>query len=299
MRSSHAVASPPASGKRHNLFVLAFKHFPEKFAIVTVSLSFLSAPLLYDRFVRDGIESVFERILLTGCVVVLFPLLALYLVMLARSARIRHRLERDEDIRMTSMSQEMDVLRAQEVKDEQEVLALEHRVQEGVTASDVKNKIEDMRWESLNERLGVQEQGEQLRTDESAARHAAQEVTDTKASDVRRRSDALNETRWAELFGRLNAIEEEHRKERERRAARPKTDTRSSEIPTEEELKHQYLTLYQRYIKHSPGKHDSGTIDEISTSIPESWLKDQPEIASNPNLFVWLRQHNERHLPIY
>src|SRR5579883_2555624 len=93
MKEYHIKIPSPDKRKRHNLFVVAFNHFPENLAATAVGIAFLSAPLLYNLFREQGISSVIVRIILTGAVIAIVPLLILYLVTLLRSVGIREKLE--------------------------------------------------------------------------------------------------------------------------------------------------------------------------------------------------------------
>jgi hypothetical protein len=172
--------SPP-SGKRHNLFVLAFKHFPSGLLATAIGIAFLSAPLLYNLFRDNGFDSIFWRVVLSGAVIGVVPLSFLYIATLLRAPKIRRRLETEAELQLEIISGDLQALEAKEKKEEKEVIRLEQVVKGDMKARKVKDEKEAERWDSLNERLRVQEETGQHNIDEKEEREIARQELASEA----------------------------------------------------------------------------------------------------------------------
>src|SRR5579872_3005963 len=168
----------PKPGKRHNLFILAYRHFPSGLLATAIGIAFLSAPLLYNLFRDNGFDSVIVRVFLSGCVIGLVPLTFLYMVSLSRAPQIRRKIERDERAQLDKISSELKALQAQEKKEETEVLRLEQVVKGDIKARKVKDEQETERWDLLNESLRQQNENVELASEERLL--VAQQLKDIK-----------------------------------------------------------------------------------------------------------------------
>src|SRR5512140_3517119 len=92
--------------KRHNLFVLAFEHFPWGMEATAVGIAALSAPFLYGLFRANGVNTFLAGVVATGLVIIFVPTLFLYLVTLLRSPSIRTRVESEAERELEIMTQE-------------------------------------------------------------------------------------------------------------------------------------------------------------------------------------------------
>src|SRR5947209_18940318 len=95
------------SGKRQNVFRLAVKHFPTGLIATAIGIAFLSAPLFYNFFRENGINSFVVRIALTGAIVGIIPIGFLYLISLFRAPRIQTKIETAAQEELKVMSREM------------------------------------------------------------------------------------------------------------------------------------------------------------------------------------------------
>jgi hypothetical protein len=168
----------PKPGKRHNLFILAFRHFPTGLLSTAIGIAFLIAPLLYNLFRDNGIDSVIVRVLLTSAVIGVVPLSFLYLITLLRAGKIRIRLETETEHQLEIISEDLEALQAREKKEENEVIRLEQVVEGDIKARKVKDEKEDERWDLLNESLRLQKETVDLATEERLL--VAQQVKDIK-----------------------------------------------------------------------------------------------------------------------
>src|SRR5512140_3240662 len=75
--------------KRHNLFVLAFKHFPWGMEATAVGIAALSAPFLYNLLRSQGVDTFLGGVMIAGVIILLVPTRFLYLVTLLRAPTIR------------------------------------------------------------------------------------------------------------------------------------------------------------------------------------------------------------------
>ena len=414
----------PKTGKRHNLFILAYKHFPTGLLATAIGIAFLSAPLLYNLFRDNGIDSIVLRVLLTGAVIGVVPLSFLYIVTLLRSPKIRVRLETEAEHQLEIISDDLHALQAREKKEEKEVIRLEQVVEGDIKARKVKDEKENERWDLLNESLRLQnetvelaseerllvaqqikeikDEGEVMRkglvSDDLEARHvkdlkedkrwdllneslrlqketgelaseerllAARQVKDVKderevlriglalddlkARDVKDRKEderwdlldkqlrLQNETaelaseerllvaqqvkdikdegevmrkglvsedlearhvkdlkedkRWSALHERLR-LQEERSEEREKRQIL--RDDEYARMRREDDLKDQYKTLFARFLRNTIGNKVNQEVADGLASLPEEWLKVQPEIMKNPALLPLLKSYHER-----
>src|SRR5438445_13541590 len=113
-KKSEIQLSPPEAGKRHNLFIIAYKHFPSGLLATAIGIAFLSAPLLYNLFRENYIDSVVVRVLLSGAVIGIVPLFLLYLITLLRAGKIRKRLEAETKHQLEIISEDLEALEAKE-----------------------------------------------------------------------------------------------------------------------------------------------------------------------------------------
>ena len=174
----------PKPGKRHNLFVLAFRHFPTGLLATAIGIAFLSAPLLYNLFRDNGIDSIVLRVLLTGGVIGVVPLSFLYLITLLRAGKIRIRLETETEHQLEIISVDLEALQAREQKEENEVIRLEQVVKGDIKARQVKDEKENERWDLLNESLRLQKETVELASEERLL--VAQQVKDIKEEEIGR-----------------------------------------------------------------------------------------------------------------
>src|SRR4051812_15002825 len=118
----------PKPGKRHNLFVLAFKNFPGSIFATVIGIAFWGSPFLYNFFRDKASDSVFLSLVLTGAIIMGIPLITLYLVTLLRAGKIRQHLEAESEHRLEIISNDLEALEAKEIKEEKEVIRLEQVV---------------------------------------------------------------------------------------------------------------------------------------------------------------------------
>ena len=168
----------PKPGKRHNLFILAFKHFPTGLLATAIGIAFLSAPLLYNLFRDSGIDSIVLRVLFTGSVIGVVPLSFLYLITLLRAGKIRIRLETETEHQLEIISDDLHALQVREKQEEKEVIRLEQVVKGDIKARKVKDEKENERWDLLNESLRLQKETVELASEERLL--VAQQVKDIK-----------------------------------------------------------------------------------------------------------------------
>ena len=292
----------PKPGKRHNLFILAFRHFPSGLLATAIGIAFLSAPLLYNLFRDYGFNSVVLRVLLTGVVIGIVPLSFLYIITLLRSGKIRKRIETEAQAQLEIISGDLEALQAKEKKEEKEVIRLEQVVKGDIKARKVKDEKEDERWDLLNESLRLQNETVELASEERLL--VAQQIKDIKDEgevirkglvsddlEARHIKENKDEIRWNALHERLR-ISEERSEERERRQVL--RDEEYMRLRHEDELKDQYRTLFSRYVRNSSGETLNREVADGLAPIPEAWLKEQPEIRKNPALMQLLEPYNER-----
>ena len=209
----------PKPGKRHNLFILAFRHFPTGLLATAIGIAFLSAPLLYNLFRDNGFDSVFARVLLTGAVIGIVPLSFLYLVTLLRAGKIRGRIETEAEHQLEIITGDLEALQAREKKEEKEVIRLEQVVKGDIKARKVKDEKEDERWDLLNESLRQQNETVELASEERLL--VAQQIKDIKDEgevirkglvsddlEARHVKDLKEDKRWDLLNERLRVSEE-------------------------------------------------------------------------------------------
>jgi hypothetical protein len=168
----------PKPGKRHNLFILAFRHFPTGLLATAIGIAFLSAPLLYNLFRDNGFDSVIARVFLTGAVIGVIPVSLLYIVTLLRSSKIRTRLEIEAAHQLKIISGDLAALAAKEKAEEKEVIRLEQVVKGDIKARKVKDEQETERWDLLNESLRQQNETVELASEERLL--VAQQLKDIK-----------------------------------------------------------------------------------------------------------------------
>ena len=200
----------PKPGKRHNLFILAFRHFPSGLLATAIGIAFLSAPLLYNLFREQGFDSIIARVFLTGAVIGVVPMSFLYIVTLLRSGRIRERLEAEAQAKLDIISEDLAALEVKEKAEEKEVIRLEEEVKGDIKARKIIAAKEDERWDLLNESLRLQNETVELASEERLL--VARQVKDLKeegevmrkglASDdleARHVKDIKEDKRWDKL----------------------------------------------------------------------------------------------------
>src|ERR1700674_3927552 len=135
--------STPSPGKRHNLFILAFKHLPTGLLATAIGIAALSAPVLYNLFREHGINTFLGGALATGAVILVVPSLFLYLVTLLRSPKIRSRVETAAERELEIISEDLEALQAKEKKEEEQVKRLEEVVKSDINERKVKDDKEN------------------------------------------------------------------------------------------------------------------------------------------------------------
>ena len=139
------------AGKRNNLVIVALENFPSVLFRTAVGITLLGAPFMLNYFSEMGVEDLYVRILLNALVVVIVPALVLFIYALLKSPFLRSKHERDAIL----LQQD---LRSQEDKDQREVERLRNIVMSDGIERQRKDAVEEKRWDSLNERLRIQEQ---------------------------------------------------------------------------------------------------------------------------------------------
>jgi hypothetical protein len=84
---------PPRPEDHSNLYVLALKHFPKGLLVISIGITFLSSPLIYNFFRVIGIDSLSMRIILTASAVGIIPIMLLYSITLVRVPKIRRNMK--------------------------------------------------------------------------------------------------------------------------------------------------------------------------------------------------------------
>ncbi|MDP4218941.1 MAG: hypothetical protein Q8896_00745, partial [Bacteroidota bacterium] len=203
-----------------------------------------------------------------------------------------------------------------DIKDEGEIMR-KGLASDDLEARHAKDLKEDKRWDSLNERLRVQEVIGQQHIEEKEQREIArqeyastqrlsiaQEIKDRKDErDIERKEiasdelqaridkDTKDEIRWNALYERLR-IQEERSEEREQRQIL--RDEEFVKMRTEDRLKDQYKTLFARFIRNSSDAILNNQVADGTAPIPQEWLRAQPEIIKNPSLEDLLATYNQR-----
>lgn len=188
-----------------------------------------------------------------------------------------------------------------EVRDEREVVRIGLALDD-LKARDVKDRKEDKRWELLNESLRLQKETVELASEERLL--VAQQVKDVKdegevmrkglASDdleARHIKESKEEKRWEALYERLR-LQEERSDERERRQVLRYEEL--LRLRHEDDIKDQYHTLLDRYVRITTDATSNRNIANGLASIPDNWLKAQPEVLKNPGLMALLQPLNKR-----
>ena len=269
----------PKPGKRHNLFILAFKHFPSGVIATAIGIASLSAPLVYNLFRENGIDSFAAGALLTGLVIVVVPLSFLYFVTLLRSARIRGRIETEAEHQLEILSDDLHALQAQEKKDEKEVIRLEQVEKGDIKARKVKDEKENERWDLLNESLRLQKETVELASEERLL--VAQQVKEIKDEgevirkglvsddlEARHVKDLKEDKRWDLLNERLRVQEEtgqQHIDEKEER------EIARQELASEERI------LVAQQVKDIKDEHEVARQELASDKSKAQIVKDRKE----------------------
>src|SRR5688572_17398064 len=130
----------PKPGKRHNLFVIAYKNFPRGVLETMTGVAFLTAHTLF-YYIKDlGVHSTVLAVIITGVIIALLPLSVLYVFTLLRSARIRGRIEAAAQHQLDVISDDLKTLKAIEIKEEKEVVRLEQVVRTDLKARKIKDE---------------------------------------------------------------------------------------------------------------------------------------------------------------
>src|SRR5205823_6153357 len=209
------------SGKRQNVFRLAIKHFPTGLIATAIGIAFLSAPLFYNFFRENGINSLVIRIVLTGAIVGIIPIGFLYLVSLFRAPRIQTKIETAAQEELEVMSHEMEALQEKEKREEEQVHRLEEVVQSDIKVRQELEEKEDERWQALNEQLQLQKETAALASQETVI--VAKQVKDIKDEaevalkeyakedvEARQSKEKTDESHWESLEALLGLQEEQN-----------------------------------------------------------------------------------------
>jgi hypothetical protein len=209
--------------------------------------------------------------------------------------------EQKEIVELASEERLLVAQQVKEIKDEGEVIR-KGLVSDDLEARHVKDLKEDKRWDVLNESLRLQNETVELASEERII--VAQQVKDLKeegeimrkglASDdleARNIKESKDEKRWAALHERLR-IQEERSEERDRQQVL--RDKEYVRMRNENEIKEQYKVLFSRYIRNAQDNGLSRKVADGLASIPDVWLREQPEILKNPALMLSIQQYNER-----
>jgi hypothetical protein len=212
------IQNSPLPQKRHNLFFLAFKHLPTGLLATAIGVAALSAPFLYGIFRKHVSNSFIDGALLTGVTIIIIPFLFLYLVTLLRSPKIRGRIETEAE---RELSEELEELQEKEKKEEKQVQRLEEVVKVDLKERKEKDKVEDERWDLLNESLRLQKETAELASAETVI--VAKQVKNIKeegevalkeyaTDDVEARltKEKADEAHWESLDKRMHEQEEQN-----------------------------------------------------------------------------------------
>jgi hypothetical protein len=207
--------------KRHNLFILAFKHLPTGLLATAIGIAALSAPFLYNLFRSHGVDSFIGGALATGAVILVVPSLLLYFITLLRSPRIRTRVETEAERELEIISKDLQTLEEKEKKEEKQVHHLEEVVKGDMKEREEKDRKENERWGLLTESLQLQKEtgelaaeerilvAEQVKEIKEEGEVALKEYAtdDIKARETKERTD---EEHWASLDERMRIQEEKN-----------------------------------------------------------------------------------------
>lgn len=212
-------SNSPKSGKRQNLFVIAYKNFPRGILETTTGVAFLSAHILYSFIRESGVDSVVLAVIISGIIIALVPLSLLYFFTLLRSGKIRRKIETEAEHQLEILYDDLEALHIKEDKDEKEVIRLEEVVQGNLKAREIKAEKENERWNLLTESLRLQNENRELASEERLL--VAQQVKDIKDEgeiirkglvsddlEARHVKDLKEDKRWDLLNERLSVSEE-------------------------------------------------------------------------------------------
>ncbi len=245
--------NPPGQTKRHNLFVLAFKHLPTGLLATAIGIAALSAPFLYNLFRNHGVDSFIGGALATGAIILIAPTAFVYFVMLLRSPKIRTRVESEAEQELEIMTRDMKALQEKEKKEEEHVHRLESMIDGDLKVrKEIEEKTDD-RWGELTESIRLQKETAELAAEETVI--AAKQVKEIKdegevalteyaADDVKARveKNMTDEEHWKALEERMDRQEEkneEREKRSEEREKRSEEREKKQEAREEEFLKMQ------------------------------------------------------------
>ena len=224
----------PIPQKRHNLFILAFKHLPIGLLATAIGVAALSAPFLYGLFRQYVIDSVIVGALLTAATIIIIPSFFVYLGTLLCTPKIRGRIETEAE---HELSEEFEELQAKEKQEEKQVERLEEVVKVDLKERKVKDKVEEERWDLLNESLRLQKEtaelasaetvvvAKQVKTIKDEGEVALKEYTtdDIEARDMKEKTD---EDHWESLDKRMRVQEEQNVERDKRQVLRDEEHTR-------------------------------------------------------------------------
>ena len=240
--------------KRHNLFFLAFRHFPWGMEATAIGIASLSAPFLSNLFRSHGVDSFIGGVLASGAVILVIPTLFLYLITLLRSPKIRTRAESEAEKELEILTQEMEALQEKEKKEEKQVHRLENVIDGDLKVrKEIEEKTDD-RWDELTESIRLQKEAAKLAAEETII--AAKQVKEIKdkgeaalteytTDDVKARveKNMTDEDHWKALDETLR-LHEERNEEREKR--NEEREKRSEEREKKQELREEeFLRMKQ------------------------------------------------------
>ncbi len=167
----------PKPGKRHNLFVIAYKNFPGSLFATIIGIALWGSPFLYGYFHENG-ATAFVSVMQVAAVMTIIPLIMVYFVSLIRAGKIRRGIETDAELQLVTISDNLEALQALEIQEEEEVLRLGQVVEGEVKARKIKDEKEDERWDLLTESLRLQNETVELASEERLL--VAQQIKEIK-----------------------------------------------------------------------------------------------------------------------
>jgi hypothetical protein len=165
----------PKAGGRHNLVHVALHNFPGGLFKTSVGITLLAGPFVLNYLSEMGVDSLAERILLNGMIIVLVPATLLFVVTLFRSPNLRRRKEAETASELRTATDGLKAIQVKELKEEEEIIRLEQVVTSDRNARRVKDEKEEERWDLLNERLRMQEETGQHNIDLKEEREVARQ----------------------------------------------------------------------------------------------------------------------------
>lgn len=194
-------------GIRRNLLIVALESYPSGLFKTSIGITLLGAPFLLNYFSEMGVTSLVVRILLNGLSVVLFPALLLLIYSLIRAPKMRRQIEEEELRELGLGAERQERLKLQKKDEEIEVGRLRDIVITESETRRVKDALEDARWNSLNERLRVQEHTRQVGIDLREQRDVARQDHDSiERLDVARKVKNVRDHEQRESGKREDAM---------------------------------------------------------------------------------------------